>query len=256
MDEQENNTSGDTPDSNPQEDADRNSAPESTPDSVSDAAPDSSSALSSDLQGESQLESSGHDEHDPETFDAPRRGFVFKALAALIGMAVGAVPAVIGLIVSADPLLRKPKSKNGPDPAGGTPYVKVTTLDALPADDKSRLFQVITDKVDGWTYYPSIPVGAVYLKRSSAKPNQVVAFNAVCPHLGCFVNAQSDNTFSCPCHDSEFKTDGTIKPITKTGKKTVSERGLDTLETKIEGNTVKVQFLNFTTGVKAKNPVL
>ena len=90
----------------------------------------------------------------------------------------------------------------------------------------------------------------------AAKPKQVVAFNAVCPHLGCFVNALSDGTFSCPCHDSEFNANGTIKPITKSGAKTVSPRGLDTLKTKIDGDTIKVQFMNFSTGVEDKKPVL
>ena len=189
--------------------------------------------------------------HDPESFDAPRRGFVVKALVAFIGMAVGAVPAVIGLIVAANPLLRK--RSEGPE---GEPFVDVTTLDALPADDQMRRFQVIMDKEDAWTHYRNVPVGSVYLMRSAAKPNEIVAFNAVCPHLGCFVNALSDGTFSCPCHDSEFHADGTIKPKTKSGKSTVSERGLDSLKTKIEGNVVKVQFMNFATGTEEKKPEL
>jgi len=187
--------------------------------------------------------------HDHESFDAPRRGFVVKALAALIGMAVGIVPAVVGLLVAGNPLRKR---QGG---GGGVPYVDVTTLDALPADDQSRLFKVITDKDDAWTHHRDVPVGAVYLKRSAAKPERLWRSNAVCPHLGCFVNAQTDGTFSCPCHDSEFKTDGTIKPLTKSGKKTVSERGLDTLKARVEGKAVKVQFMNFTSGVKDKKPV-
>lgn len=41
--------------------------------------------------------------------------------------------------------------------------------------------------------------------------NTLKAFSAVCPHLGCIVNWNSDEkSFDCPCHGSRFSTDGTV----------------------------------------------
>ncbi|KQW99601.1 FAD-dependent oxidoreductase [Flavobacterium sp. Root420] len=41
--------------------------------------------------------------------------------------------------------------------------------------------------------------------------NSLKAFSAVCPHLGCIVNWNSDEkSFDCPCHGSRFSTDGSV----------------------------------------------
>ena len=38
---------------------------------------------------------------------------------------------------------------------------------------------------------------------------ELKAFDAVCPHLGCIVTWDSDKLeFPCPCHDSQFTTEG------------------------------------------------
>lgn len=41
--------------------------------------------------------------------------------------------------------------------------------------------------------------------------NNLQAFSAICPHLGCIVKWNSDEkTFDCPCHGSRFAADGTV----------------------------------------------
>jgi Rieske Fe-S protein len=103
--------------------------------------------------------------------------------------------------------------------------VPVAPLDALPADGTPQRFQVIADRADAWTKYRNVPLGAVYLKRTRRRRHagSVVAFNALCPHAGCFVDVAADGkSFHCPCHNSGFNADGSLKPGA------VSPRPLDT----------------------------
>lgn len=42
--------------------------------------------------------------------------------------------------------------------------------------------------------------------------DELVALDAVCPHLGCLVQQKgSDNGFRCPCHGSEFGINGDLE---------------------------------------------
>lgn len=41
--------------------------------------------------------------------------------------------------------------------------------------------------------------------------NELHAFTAVCPHLGCIVQWNADEkTFDCPCHGSRFTKEGIV----------------------------------------------
>jgi cytochrome b6-f complex iron-sulfur subunit len=41
--------------------------------------------------------------------------------------------------------------------------------------------------------------------------NQLIAVNPTCTHAGCTVAWESDKqVFICPCHDSQFSSDGTV----------------------------------------------
>jgi Rieske Fe-S protein len=52
------------------------------------------------------------------------------------------------------------------------------------------------------------PDGARYLLTNA--DGAIAAFNATCPHLGCKVHWESENTrFFCPCHGGAFDTTGT-----------------------------------------------
>jgi Rieske Fe-S protein len=170
-----------------------------------------------------------------------RRNFLTKAAAVVIGGIVTVIPAVGGLFVFLDPLRRKSE-------AGGA--VKVASLNSLPENGEPRKFPVLATQVNAWNRTLNVPVGAVYLQR--LKGDQVRAFNAVCPHAGCFVNFQSDKGhFHCPCHDSSFATDGKILD-----PKSPSARPLDDLLVEIRNGTeIWVKFQNFRAGVHEKIPV-
>lgn len=119
-------------------------------------------------------------------------------------------------------------------------WVKTVKLDQL-EDGKPRRVAIVDDRHDAWTVERHVELGSVWLVRTG---DSVVAFSAVCPHLGCSVNA-APGGFSCPCHTSAF--DGA-------GKRTSgpSPRDLDVLATKIEDGHVTVDFRRFRIGTNEK----
>lgn len=176
--------------------------------------------------------------------DPQRRGFLKKALAAVVGGIVMVIPAAAGLLVWLDPLKRRS--------GGAAEFIPVTNLDAVPADGTPAKFQIVTDLVDAWTRTPNVPVGAVFLKRNP--DNSVVAFSVICPHAGCSVDVGPDGkSFRCPCHNSSFHPDGSIVV-----GKSVSPRGLDKLEIDpkaLEAGAVHVRFQKFRSAVGQKIPL-
>ena len=184
------------------------------------------------------------DAHRPEP---PRRGFFKKLLAVVVGGVVVAVPAAAGLLVFLDPVLKARRRRAG---GAGADFVPVTPLDAVPADGTPQRFQVIADRVDAWTKYQNVPLGAVYVKRQGG---EVVAYNALCPHAGCFVDVAADGkSFHCPCHNSGFGADGSLQPGA------VSPRPMDRLEVDqdaLDKGVVRVRFQNFVAGTADKIPV-
>ena len=68
---------------------------------------------------------------EPVPSSGDRRGFLKRFFAGFIGVVLGAIPFGAGVVVFMDPLRRK---------AGMGLPVKVTTLDALPADGIPRKF--------------------------------------------------------------------------------------------------------------------
>jgi len=170
-----------------------------------------------------------------------RREFLAKAAAVGIGAATTTVPLLAGIATLLDPLRRN---------AGAGEPVFVTTLSALPEDGEPRRFQIIANRSDVWNKYPNVPVGAVYLRRTSDA--KVAALNVACPHAGCSVEFKSDSgSYLCPCHDSTFKLDGTLA-----SESSPSPRGMDLLEVELRhGSEVWVKFQNFEVGKAKKTPV-
>lgn len=170
-----------------------------------------------------------------------RRGFFKKLLALVLGGLAALVPVAAGLVTALDPLRRRS--------AAGVP-VRVTTLDALPADGLPRRFPVIAARSDAWNRFQAAPIGAVYLRRA---PNGTVeALNVVCPHAGCFVEfSAAAGNFRCPCHQSTFALDGSIA-----SPASPSPRALDKLAVKVgDDGAVWVTFQNFQSGRADQVPV-
>ena len=166
----------------------------------------------------------------------PRREFLKAAACVALGACALAAPIGAAVVVLARPL----KSRGVPLP------VKITILDSLPLNGPPRFFQVVTERRDAWTKFPANAIGAVFLRRIGAE--EVVAFNASCPHLGCAVEFRKErDAFFCPCHNSDFAKTGEVRGPSP------SRRGLDTLRVEIrEGGEVWVYFENFKTGIAEK----
>ncbi len=183
---------------------------------------------------------SDHTAQSPEN----RRGFFVKALAAVIGVILMIFPFAAGMAVFSSPLFKKRKQANLEENSEG--FIRITTLDALPADGVPRQFAVVDDRDDAWTRFRNVPVGSVYLRRE--KDGKVEALNTICPHAGCFVNfdRQAD-CFKCPCHNSFFKLDGEII------EPSPSPRQMDSLKVDEKKNgEIWVKFENFYTGIAEK----
>lgn len=181
---------------------------------------------------------------EADTSDEGRRGFLARVLAVVTGGVATVVPAAVALVAALDPVLRHKKKS-------GANWIRVTSLETVPADGQPMRFPVEDRQRDAWTVYPSQPVGAVYLRRTGAEA-PVQAFTDECPHLGCSVAFKDNlNTFRCPCHNSAWKLDGSrINPET-----CPSPRDLDELQVEIREGDVYVDFQRFRTGIAEKQPV-
>ncbi len=163
--------------------------------------------------------------------------------AVIVGAVVSLFPLGAGALVLLDPILKRKRKTPGEAGESQRPFLRVATLDALPADGTPVQVPVIADLTDAWNREPNQPVGAVYLRRTDSG---VECFNAICPHAGCFVGyAAEREVFQCPCHTSSFKLSGErIMP-------TPSPRDMDKLEVdadKLKQGEVWVQFVNYYPG--------
>lgn len=168
------------------------------------------------------------------------------------GTIVALFPFVAGWGVITNPLRRRriTTAGNDSDPA---PFSRICPLDALPSDGMPREFAVVAEVSDAWTHAAAQKIGAVFLTRSSKNPNEVSAFSATCPHLGCAVEFDAaKKEYRCPCHASGFAIDGEklFGP---------SRRGLDPLPIQLSGSggdqEVMVQFKRFKGGISERQVV-
>lgn len=122
-------------------------------------------------------------------------------------------------------------------------WVRTVPIDRLKEGEPQRV-AIVADHRDAWTIERAVELGSVWLVR---KGGAVAAFSAVCPHLGCSVNKApgSEGGFVCPCHTSSFEVDGQRR----SGP---APRGLDALETRVEGGIVSVDFKRFRIGIPEK----
>lgn len=184
------------------------------------------------------------DTTDPRPAPDGRRSFLARCLAIVTGGVAALFPLAAGWGVLFAPLRRKAT----PSQDGEGQSVRIGPLAMVPRDGVPRQFAVSADVVDAWTRATGQRVGSVFLIRSpNAGPDQVTAFTATCPHLGCAVDFNSAaDQFECPCHKSAFALNGQKL----SGP---SLRGLDPLKVKlveIDGvPEIWIDFQRFRTGV-------
>ena len=178
------------------------------------------------------------------TSEEPRRNFMVEFAAGVIGALVGAVPALAGVFFFLDPLIRKREE------GGGDGFINLkVNVDALPEDGTPQSFTVFADKVDAWNKFLNQPIGSVWLRKTES--GEVLAFNTICPHLGCSVDyRQGETDFFCPCHTSAFNLDGEKQ-------NEIPPRGMDKLEIETRGdkNEIWVKYQNFRAAEKEQIPV-
>lgn len=180
---------------------------------------------------------------DAPTIGTPRRNFMVEAITATVGALVGLVPAVIGGLFFLDPLLRK---RGGDDEGDG--FIETDlVIDALPADGTPIRYTVRDDLINAWNKFPDQPIGSAWLRRIG---DQVLAFNTVCPHLGCAVEHRpSEGDFFCPCHTSAFDMDGIPLNV-------IPPRPMDTLKADVrEGGRIWLKYQEFRGATSQKVPV-
>jgi menaquinol-cytochrome c reductase iron-sulfur subunit len=179
-----------------------------------------------------------------DTAGATRRGVI----AVLIGGLISVFPFAAGVFTFLNPLRSRKQAGSDDEPGR---LVRIATLAALPDDGVPRQFPVIADRQDAWTRYRNEAIGAVYLRRQPGS-DQVEAFNATCPHAGCFVafNRERD-VYQCPCHDSAFNIDGQLDYGP-------SPRDLDQLDADVrvdgEQKEIWVRYVDYLTGISEKLP--
>lgn len=129
----------------------------------------------------------------------------------------------VSLLLSLSPLfltvVYANKAKPKPKPKKKENWISIGTVAEL---DKNG--QILKEKTS---------LGTVLVVGTS-KSKKLIAVNPICTHLGCTVDWEAEeNIFLCPCHASEFTTEGKVQngPATKP---------LSTYKTKIEKNTVMV----------------
>lgn len=157
-----------------------------------------------------------------------RRSF----LGVIAGLIAGGISAVLGVTIgrfAISPALS----------AGGVEgWTDVGPLADIPEGQLVKR-NVIVSQDAGWGKFNSQKL--IWVTR---KGENVTVFTAVCPHLGCTVNAKND-VFICACHDSKWDVAGNSM-----GGPT--PRGLDSLEHKVEGDVLKVRYQDFKQGIAQK----
>lgn len=185
-----------------------------------------------------------------ESGDQPRRNFMVEFFAAAIGLIVGVVPAITGGLFFLHPLFKgKDEAEESARPDAPMKdedgRLKTTvTLESLPDDGTPLQLKILDDIVDAWNLFPNQEIGSIWIRKVG---EQVIAFNTICPHLGCAVEHRAaKGDFYCPCHLSSFDLDG--------GKQNeIPPRGMDALDVAVKNDgTVWVKYEKFRGAISEK----
>ena len=154
-----------------------------------------------------------------------RRSFL-GALVAVGSVFVGVLLSVPLIRFAIFPLIRRTTDLKS-SPVG--PLSEFSSL----TEPAMRTIQI--EQIDGWR--KAISEKAVYVTRD--RQDQLCILSSICPHLGCTVPwSKEKKQFICPCHSGTFSADGSRV----SGP---SQRGMDTLETSVQGGQLLVRFQYF-----------
>jgi menaquinol-cytochrome c reductase iron-sulfur subunit len=164
---------------------------------------------------------------------------VLEILSGSVMAFLGAVVALPATLFVSSPLKRR-KEENPQD------TIEVAEIDQLPDGVPTRVEVVSKSERDAWSLVRDVRLGAAWLIR---RGNRIEALSTVCPHTGCAVDWEDkEKKFVCPCHHSVFDAHGEYL----SGP---APRGMDSLETRLEGKSVLVCYRRFRPGVSNKEPV-
>ncbi|MEQ9409753.1 MAG: Rieske 2Fe-2S domain-containing protein [Fuerstiella sp.] len=192
----------------------------------------------------------------PSEASPTRRNMLLDVITAVISFLLIAVPSTLAGIFYLDPILRRKKASSGSEGDSLDGFIKLdVTRDVIPDDGRPVAVTVMATLDDAWNRFRDVPVGSIWLRKQA--DGQIIAFNSICPHLGCSVNyRRSEGDFFCPCHTSSFDLDGN-----KTNE--IPPRDMDSLslvtasEAKPdpEGQELWLKFQNFRGAIDQKIPV-
>jgi len=170
----------------------------------------------------------GNMAQEPSTGELPpgnRRSFL-GALLTVGSLSVGALLSVPLLRFALFPLIRRTTELKS------SPVGELSEFSSL-TEPVLRTIQI--EQVDGWR--KAVSEKAVYITKDGQ--GQLRVLTSVCPHLGCTVPWNKEKRqFVCPCHGGTFTMDGNRV----SGP---SLRGMDALQTSVEGGQLLVQFQYF-----------
>lgn len=97
---------------------------------------------------------------------------------------------------------------------------------------------------DGWRVTRGVRLGSAWIVQDGN--GKLMAFSAVCPHLGCSIEYDEPwRQFRCPCHGSQFELHGERQGGP-------ASRGMDPLEVLVKEGRVFVRFQRFEIGIKQR----
>jgi menaquinol-cytochrome c reductase iron-sulfur subunit len=161
---------------------------------------------------------------------------VLKVIGGALMAALGAALAVPAALFYTSPARKKRETEAAVD---------VGAVERLPEGAPVRVPVTVKRRLDAWTAFTDVTLGAAWLIRKGA---EIKAFSTVCPHAGCSIDWDAPKKcFACPCHGSVFDADGqrTEGP---------SPRGMDTLDVEVKEGRVLVAYKRFRQGVGDKEP--
>lgn len=174
-----------------------------------------------------------HDSHEINVTaeSAGRRAF----LGYVIGLIISSITAVMGVTIgrySITPAL---------SPASKSEWTDVGLVEDIPAGKPVKR-NVVVSRTAGWAQFNSQQLVWV-----TKKAEGITVFSAICPHLGCTIN-EAAKGFVCACHGSAWNAEGE-----KIAGPT--PRNLDTLDSRIEGDVLRVRYQYFKPGMPQKEEI-